>query len=63
MAPRRIPVSAHPAIVSAYRMGASQVEIAARWGITQARVCQILKQNNVHKTDRIRGAGSRGMSS
>jgi DNA-binding MarR family transcriptional regulator len=54
MAKRRIPESDHRLIIAAYRMGASQVEIAARWGVTQPNISRILKAHRIDRSDRVR---------
>ena len=59
MAPRRIPESDHRLIIAAYRMGASQLEIASRWGVTQPSISRILKAHRIDRSDRIRGQGAK----
>lgn len=54
MAPRRIPLSAHRFVISAYRLGATQAEIASRWGVTQPCISMILKAHRIDRSDRIK---------
>lgn len=54
MAPRRVSLADHRLIISAYRSGASQVEIAARWGVTQPCISRILKEHRIDRSDRIK---------
>lgn len=54
MAKRRIPESDHRLIISAYRLGASQVEIASRWGVTQPSISRILKAHRIDRSDRVK---------
>lgn len=53
MGKRRVSTDDHRLMVSAYRLGASQVEIAARWGCSQPTVARILKAHHIDRFDQV----------